>query len=195
MWTNLDPAEVQAIQELDTVSDRAAAIVGATIVESRVLKLLQTKLVDLTVKSGLTLHKRMFDNTGPLGSFSARINLGFMCKLFDESVWRDLNVIRGIRNDFAHVTAMGSFDEPSVAARCANLKACDRYFRAHKAGDPLLMLDEDAKPPEFTFYAPDLDDRLKDARQRYLLCIRYYATFLTYLVAPVLVPHFDAPHI
>lgn len=193
MWVNLTPAEETALRELDGLSDRAAAIVGATILEARLEERLKHTLNDLVIKERQTLHTRMFNNAGPLGTFSARINIAYMCGIFEESVWRDLNLIRDLRNDFAHVTAVGSFKDQTVVDRCANLKACELHFRQAQAGDSLMQVEGVTGGQTFTFYILDLEKNLKDARQRYLLCIMYYAMLLKYPLVDKWRPHFDLP--
>ena len=193
MWVNLTPEEQVALRELDDLSDRAAAIVGATILEARLDERLRHVMRDLAIKSGQTLHDRMFNNSGALATFSARINIAYMCGIYNESVWRDLNLIRDLRNDFAHQTAIGSFKDQSVVARCANLKACELHFRTAQAGDHIMSVDESVDGTTFTFTILGLESKLKDARQRYLLCIMYYTMLLRYPLVKKWQPHFDLP--
>jgi hypothetical protein len=58
---------------------------------------------------------------GPLGSFSARIELCYALGLSPKQVRRDLILIRKIRNDFAHQAKTLTFDDPGIADRCAEL--------------------------------------------------------------------------
>jgi hypothetical protein len=181
MWVNLKPEEVAAIAELDSLPDRAAGIVGATILESRLGDRLKRETPSFVIKEKNTLHQRMFNYRGPLGSFSARIDLGFMLKIYDEQAWRDLDVIRDIRNSFAHATEIGSFNTASVRNRCENLKVCDSaaHFCEFKSDDGVLISTaESANFTEMMLHVPDLDARRADPRQRYLLCVKYYAAYL-----------------
>jgi hypothetical protein len=182
MWANLSPEEIAAISEMGSLPDRAAGIVGATILESRLGDRLKRETADFKIKERVTLHERMFTHSGPLGSFSARINLGFMLKIYGEQAWRDLDVIRGIRNDFAHLTGIGSFDTNTVKDRCANLKACETQFSEHKKGENWVISTAETSgvPLEMHMQIPDLNARLADARQRYLMCVQYYSVYLMY---------------
>jgi hypothetical protein len=193
MWVNLTPAEQVALRELDDLSDRAAAIVGATILEARLEERLRHAMCNLTIRSGQTLHDRMFNNSGALATFSGRINIAYMCGIYNESVWRDLNLIRDLRNDFAHQTEIGSFEDQSVAARSANLKACDVHFQNAQAGDRIMAVEETDDGLTFTFAIRDLESQLKDARRRYLLCVMYYTMLLKYPLVEKWQPHFDLP--
>jgi hypothetical protein len=73
MWTNLSPDETAAINELESLPDRAAGIVGATILESGLGDRLKRETADFVIKERVTLHQRMFNHSGPIGSFSAQI--------------------------------------------------------------------------------------------------------------------------
>jgi len=57
----------------------------------------------------------------PLGSFNARTALTYCLGLISKEDFRDLNAIRGIRNDFAHQLHGLSFKEPSIVQKCDNL--------------------------------------------------------------------------
>lgn len=183
MWINLTPGEIGAIKELDTLPDRAAGIVGATILESRLRNRLKHETPSFTVKDRATLHERMFNPSGPVGSFSAQINLGFMLGLYDEQAWRDLDAIRRIRNDFAHETEIGSFKQKAINARCCSLKVCDSHFSEHNTDDPRhsqssVLVTQTGKSLEMRFFVVDLAVKLVDPRQRYLLCVMYYSAVL-----------------
>jgi DNA-binding MltR family transcriptional regulator len=93
-------------------SDRAAAILGATYLETLLGKLLRTKFVQ-------SPSTEMFSGHGLLASFSSRVDIAYALGLFDEDVYRDLNLIRRIRNDFAHNIDYATFAEPAIRQRCA----------------------------------------------------------------------------
>jgi hypothetical protein len=180
MWANLSPEEIAAISEMESLPDRAAGIVGATILESRLGDRLKRDTADFTINGKFTLHQRMFNHSGPLGSFSAQIHLGFMLRIYDEQAWRDLDIIRGIRNDFAHRAGVGSFDTGSVRDRCSNLKACETQFSERKEGENWVISTAESSDGsvEMLMQITDLNARLENARQRYLMCVQYYSTYL-----------------
>jgi hypothetical protein len=186
MWVNLTPEEAAAAAELDALPDRAAAIVGATILEAKLGNRLKRDLPNFVIKGNNTLHDRIFNFQGPLGPFSARIDAGFILKIYDEATWRDLDIIRRIRNDFAHTTVIGSFTNDSIRERCGNLKVCDndRAFSEYSSENHALAsaaetLDSSGKL-DFMLHVPDLEARRADPKQRYLLCIKYYSAILDY---------------
>jgi hypothetical protein len=105
-----------------------------------------------------------------------------MLKIYDEQAWRDLDIIRDIRNDFAHRTGIGSFSAASVRDRCENLKACETHFseRNEYEGWFISTAESSNAPLEMQIQIMDLNARLADARQRYLMCIQYYSAYLIY---------------
>jgi len=59
--------------------------------------------------------------SAPLGSLWARTRMCFCLGLLSEQEYHDLEIIRGIRNDFAHQVDT-TFEMQSIKDRCANLK-------------------------------------------------------------------------
>lgn len=59
---------------------------------------------------------------GPLATFSARINLCYVMGLISPAIWADLHQFRKIGNAFAHGPMDLTFDDQSVADRCALLR-------------------------------------------------------------------------
>jgi hypothetical protein len=95
-------------------SDRAAAVLGAALLDERLKKVFYTKLV--------AKHESLLGKMSPLGTFSSRINLAFALRWIDQDTECDLNIIRDVRNDFAHHLDHNlSFETQSIADRCKNL--------------------------------------------------------------------------
>jgi DNA-binding MltR family transcriptional regulator len=68
----------------------------------------------------------LFNGTAPLSTFSSRIKLTFYLGKISKECRSDLDVIRGIRNEFAHHATKVSFDDQSIADRCRNLQFSHR---------------------------------------------------------------------
>src|SRR5262249_31340265 len=71
------------------------------------------------------LLDRLLKYSGPLASFSARIDVGFAIGLYGDETKSDLHILRKVRNDFAHELMPKTFIE--VKDRIANLKIPDKY--------------------------------------------------------------------
>ena len=96
-------------------SDRACAVLGAALLDARLEGLFRSKFKHAA--------DQLLSNSGALGTFSARAQLTFALEWIDCDVFHDLNVIRKIRNDFAHSFDHElSFTEQSIEARCKNLR-------------------------------------------------------------------------
>jgi mannitol operon repressor len=57
----------------------------------------------------------------PLGTFSSRSKLAFTLGLISEIEFQDIDLIRRIRNDFAH-DVKASFENDAVKSRCSQLR-------------------------------------------------------------------------
>jgi len=57
----------------------------------------------------------LLDSLRPLGTSSARIQMSAALRWISPSVYRDLTLIRKIRNEFAHKPFVSSFNEPPIS--------------------------------------------------------------------------------
>lgn len=96
-WTAMNEFHHDVISEIETQTDRAAALIAASFLEDRLEELIKTKFVEDN-----NLLSRMFKGYGPLASFSAKIDISVLMGLNDEAIAEMLRVIKNIRNDFAH---------------------------------------------------------------------------------------------
>lgn len=150
---------MQALKELTTQTDRGAAIIGASIVE---IALRMALLTNMHKDSDIT--ERLFRASGPLGSFSAKIDLGFLLGLYGDVAHRDLLTMKSMRNDFAHELSVSDFSDQSLSARCMNFKLVERHTVD-------MHSDLTVKPTVWAIGAMDRENSLKDPRERYLLTV------------------------
>ena len=177
MWILRGEDEGRAVMELKDMSDRAAAIVAGSMLETVLESFLRSVLID-TKKSGkgTIVLDDIFRSSGPLGSFSAKIDLTLMLGACTPEGWRDLDTIPEIRNAFAHQLAAHDFQVQRVKALCLNLKAfMDFVF-------PLGGKHEDPPPRPRKMFEEDLEIKLANPRERYLLAVKYYIVFLRGIV-------------
>ena len=94
------------LQTLASQSERAAVVLGVAHVDFAVEKLL---------KSIMQYHPdgkdNLFDQDRPLGTFSVKIALAFRLAVIDQGFEHALQMIRKIRNDFAHSMTEESLSE------------------------------------------------------------------------------------
>jgi DNA-binding MltR family transcriptional regulator len=94
-------------------SDRGCALFAAAYLDKALSDLLYVSLVE-----DKSIEKDLFDGSAPLGTFSARIKIAYYLGLISVSCRRDLDLVRTIRNDFAHNAEIISFEDQKIAQRC-----------------------------------------------------------------------------
>jgi hypothetical protein len=156
---------------IETASPRAGTLVAASFVENHLEHLIRSRM-----KDDKKLLDKMLTSSGVLGTFSAKINIGYLMNIYSESTWKELDTIRDIRNDFAHELDI-SYDTQSIKDRCANLVQWQKWeitFTAVKEADsvegekPSLTLDFTVGNPTTPY-------------GRYQSACRYYIAVLSLL--------------
>jgi DNA-binding MltR family transcriptional regulator len=103
---------------LATESDRGCALMAAAFIDEQLKELLSVYLVD-----DAKVTKRLLGNSGPLGSFSARIDMAYSLGLLAKNIMQDLSLLRKIRNEFAHLSSPMTFEDDAIVSRCLELKS------------------------------------------------------------------------
>ena len=165
------------LTELGHDSDRAAGIIGAVLVEESLAMLLRSRLV-----TDEDIHREMFRSSGPLGSFSAKINLAHLLGLFGPTAKKELDTIREIRNEFAHRVARSFLFEP-VRDLANNLSLSEKieFHISQKDGQAVLYIG--AKPPADQPSEPILPSIAPDKltpRERYLRACQFFSGALLF---------------
>jgi hypothetical protein len=109
-------AIVQAIEEEQ--NERASAIVLGAMVEASLMSALTWGMsID-----DPDLHDRIFEGDGPLSDFSGKILMASALRLIGPIARLDLDIIRHVRNAFAHSLINVSFATPEIMETCDRLK-------------------------------------------------------------------------
>jgi mannitol operon repressor len=98
------------LREFQRESDRAAAVLGAAYLDSRLEVLLREKFVAVP-----KFVDDLLSGQGGLSSFSARISICYAVGLMTRRASDDLHTVRRIRNDFAHQLHGVSFRTTRIA--------------------------------------------------------------------------------
>src|SRR3954465_14012986 len=69
--------------------------------------------------------RRLFEFSGILGSFGAKIIASYAFNWVGAETKHDLDIIRLLRNEFAHSRKSFGFSDPPVAAVCGQLRSPD----------------------------------------------------------------------
>jgi hypothetical protein len=112
-------------------SDRACAVLGAALLDTRLENLYDRRLHNS--------RNELLSGNGALSTFSARIRVARALNWIAEDVGLDLDQIRSIRNEFAHnVDHELSFGNQSIADKCRALRVAQVLIAAseHAASIP-----------------------------------------------------------
>lgn len=139
-------------------SDRGMALTGAAMLDDSLEILIKVHLLD---KPKLVIS--LLGPDRPLGTFSGRIKLAYLLGLLEESEFRDLEVVRKIRNDCAHNRGDVDFGAAPHKDRIAELNAPKQTAELLK-----------------TFFAESLTDKGQLPRNQLLIGICYLGAWLNH---------------
>lgn len=105
------------LKEFQDETDRGAALVGAALLDKQLHGLLLSHFLDK--KESLELLE---GGSAPLGTFSARIKVTFCLGLITDLEHGELQLIRKIRNEFAHQPHGLTFQNGKISSLCGNLR-------------------------------------------------------------------------
>lgn len=105
-----------AAEALGSESDRGAIIFAASLVAESLEAMIRANLRDdpTTVKN---IVNPMFDGLGPLATFSAQIKLAYSMKLICKEAFDALELLRKLRNAFAHEPRPLNLDSDAIRPR------------------------------------------------------------------------------
>lgn len=101
------------ISELENETDRGCVVLAIAWIEDELTKLLKAKCLPTHQKN----DDEIFGVAGPVGTFSAKIDLAYRLGVIRQKTKKSLHLCRRLRNDFAHLTNRLSFAEPTVKDR------------------------------------------------------------------------------
>ena len=105
----------QMVETFHEESDRGAAILAGSFAEHALAQYLKFRIRDKK------LADKLFDGMGPLSSFSQRISIAFAFDLINAELYKDLDIIRKIRNHFAHHPLDATFKTVEIKQLCEKL--------------------------------------------------------------------------
>jgi DNA-binding MltR family transcriptional regulator len=105
------------LEELTAATDRGTMIVGGSMLDEILALYIQSRLVD-----NPKVINDLIRESGPIGTFSARINLAYGMGLLTEDQFADLHTIREMRNAAAHSSIPIGFDVDSIRDKAMCLR-------------------------------------------------------------------------
>jgi DNA-binding MltR family transcriptional regulator len=103
------------------------AILGYVLVEHELDILLRQKFR----KGDDEIWAELQDEQGPLRSFSTKISMGYALGIYNDKIRDDLNVVRIIRNAFAHSKKLLEFDDPLIIPVLLGARFLPAKFKNH----------------------------------------------------------------
>jgi DNA-binding MltR family transcriptional regulator len=104
------------LEEVGRQEDRGAAIIAGAFLEDFLFEAISSWLVD--DKKAL---KGIFEGTGPLATFSAKIEMAYLMGLMSKRSHSSAAAVRKIRNEFAHNMGPLRFETPLIKGKCQSL--------------------------------------------------------------------------
>jgi hypothetical protein len=106
-------------REVETGSNRHFVLTWSIDIENTLRHAITTVLP----KNDRSIIDRMTDRDGVLSTFSRKIDLGYALALYDTQLLKDLNIIRNIRNAFAHTLLPIDLNTTELATEITKLKS------------------------------------------------------------------------
>jgi DNA-binding MltR family transcriptional regulator len=164
VWALMD-SDLSILDVLNFDSDRAVALIIGSMLENR----LQTIITihshcDPTTEK--TIFERLLNPAGPLGSFSAKIDIAYIIGIISKPAHHDLVRIKNIRNDFAHKLEIKDFRSQTIRDKARDLHLIDTMVDDYKHGGHVANLMPGKLPAISVLHA---SQRKKHARDRYLM--------------------------
>jgi hypothetical protein len=104
----------------DTSDDRAAVLVAGAMVDN-----LLAYCLLMTFRFGVNpdvVENLLYGDSGALNNMSAKVKVLYALGIIDDDLRRELELLREIRNIFAHTSHRISFSDATIAAKIAHLQ-------------------------------------------------------------------------
>lgn len=111
------------LDSFDNAPPTAVAILGASVLDYDLERLLRSRL-----RCDDSAWLDLSEEGGPLGTFSRKITLGFALRAYNSKVRHNLNIVRKIRNVFAHAKMLLNFGNKLIVAELRTVQGLPRGY-------------------------------------------------------------------
>lgn len=173
--------------ELARASDRAAAILAGSLIETRL-----TAFLKANVQDDKKIWERITHSSAPIGSFSAKIDVAYLFRLISKEAHTDLVTMKNIRNAFAHDLTIQDFDTQSIRDQCKNLKLAEIYVEDSLYMNSIRTLEDGTRDSimnsdrSFRIGSRNALSQIQNPRNRYIWTTKIFNLALG--LVPVLPP-------
>lgn len=166
IWVLLDDAERTVLDVLEYDSDRSIAIIVGSLIENRLKRVILAR-----INRHDEIESRLFRISGPLGSFSSKIDIARLLGFISDDAYHDLILMKDIRNLFAHNLAIRDFRSQRIKDKSRNFRLVDSHIEEFKPNPgektgPLVNIAHGIVPVLFVKHS---EVRKRRARDRYLM--------------------------
>jgi hypothetical protein len=106
------------VSELQAETDRGLPLVGTALIDEKLHNTLDSFFI-----KGKSAKKLLNDPYAPLGTLSSKVEACYSLGLIDEFEYREIGLIRKIRNEFAHARHGLSFENNKITGLCTSLES------------------------------------------------------------------------
>lgn len=110
------------VEDLEKETDRGAALLGAAFLDDVLELVLRSAMVDAP-----EVIDKLIGGGRALESFGSRAHLAYLMGLLGPDIYADINLIREVRNDFAHRQPT-SFDSEEIRDKCKRLQCVSVFY-------------------------------------------------------------------
>ena len=119
------------LEASNSESERGRVLVASSLIEEMLDEIIRARLLE-----GKTTELMFDGGNAPLGTYSAKSRLSRSLCLISDEEYRDIDIIRKIRNKFAH-SVLCSLEDQQIESWAKNLKvgmgALDELEKGHKS--------------------------------------------------------------
>ena len=149
-------------------SDRGCVLVGASMLEYLMEKLIREKLFLATKGSIRKVAIALFERNGPFSSFWSKMNFIYAIGFIRKDYYHDLDIIRKIRNEVAHNFDVVSFSDEKIASNTKRLKSFE------KAVNTMVSVSDNNTNTKNT----EIVDKAETERFNFIMSVSYVAGIL-----------------
>jgi DNA-binding MltR family transcriptional regulator len=125
----------ELFEALSRESDRGLILVSASYLDEALERLLRARFL-IEHKKSKSMIDPLFNTFGPLSTFSAKIKVSYAIDLIEKWVYRDFEILRKLRNEFAHSIGPAVFDSAEVVKLTEKLVGADHAVTAMERKKP-----------------------------------------------------------
>lgn len=112
--------------EIVNESDRGCVLLATAMIESRLDEIFEAIFSNNMIPKKII--NSLFDSNGPLATFSAKSKLAFSLGLISKNAFEDLEILRKIRNNFAHTADKVDFINHELTKEIEKMN-CVKYAK------------------------------------------------------------------